>query len=154
MSRLVQGTADRSADFFGRKFRYAGAAMIFCLLLAGCGAGGLMVENAAPDRSIQTGSLSAGPDSAADPQAESDKMTIQNAVSSADLGRMVDGVAWANAETGNSGLVVTIQEDKADGVLCRVFTTRKESYDGVLLYKGKTCLDRDGNWHLRKFEPV
>ncbi len=154
MLRLVQGTADRSVEILGRKFPHAGVAMFFCLLLAGCGAGGLTVENAAPDRSIQTGSLSPDREGSEDRQAISDRITIQNAVSSADLARMEDGVAWANAETGNSGLVVVIQEHKADGVLCRIFTTRKESYDGVALYKGETCMGRDGNWHMRMLEPV
>lgn len=154
MSRLVQGTADRSIDILRQNMRHAGATMFFCLVLAGCGTGALTVENAEPDRTIQTGSLSPDRETSEDPQIKSDRMTIQNAVSSADLERMDGGVAWANAETGNSGLVIVIREQNSDGLLCRVFTTRKESYDGVALYKGETCLGRDGNWRMRMLEPV
>ena len=154
MLRLVQGTADGSVGFLRRKLPRASAIMFFCLLLAGCGAGGFAVENAAPDRSIQTGSVPPDSKVSQDRQAVSDRMTIQNAVSSADLERMENGVAWANAETGNSGMIVAVQEHSADGVLCRLFTTRKESYDGVALYKGETCLGKDGNWQMRRLEPV
>lgn len=155
MSRLVQTAPDSTFDRIGRHFQHVATTIILCLLLSGCGAAGLTIDDAATDRSIQTGSVSTDRGTADETLSTSDATTIQNAVSSADLDRIGDtGVAWANAHSGNSGLVIAIEEQKKDGKLCRIFTTRKQSYDGVGLHTGVICLGSDGDWRLLVLEPV
>jgi hypothetical protein len=150
----VQGIGDIGAGIFWKYIRSVCVPVICCLLLAGCGTGQTGVDTAALDRSILTGSVGSGA-KPVEPEFESDKLTIQNAVSSADLARFDEsGVAWANAETGSAGLVQEITERSRNGVICRSFTARRESFDGVALYKGVTCLNSDGLWKMRLFDAV
>lgn len=83
----------------------------------------------------------------------SDELTVQSAVSSADLSK-TDGkpLPWANATTGSAGVVTAIQEEKGDGVICRNFSTTRHSYEGIAYFSGKTCTSGTGNWQLMSFD--
>lgn len=127
------------------------APLLLAGMLAGCAAGGFDLDKADVDPSIVTGGLAA--DAAPASQAQKlDEATIRNAVSSADPDRMKGGpVRWANAETGSRGAINSLVEDKRDGGLCRRFTTSRESFDGVALYKGQVCMVAPGAWQLQGF---
>jgi hypothetical protein len=83
----------------------------------------------------------------------SDELTVQSAVSSADLSK-TEGkpLPWANATTGSAGVVTAIQEEKGDGVICRNFSTTRHSYEGIAYFSGKTCTAGSGSWQLMSFD--
>ena len=58
---------------------------------------------------------------------------------------------WANADTGSRGAISSLVEEKAAGVLCRRFTTSRESFDGVALYNGQACMVAPGVWRMERF---
>lgn len=108
------------------------------------------------DSKIKTGSIDGS--SSADPARDetwSDELTIRNAVTSANLAELGDEpLAWANADTGSQGAVTRIEEGEYKGLRCRRFTASLESFEGVSLYTGETCLQGNGLWTMRKFEPA
>lgn len=127
------------------------------LALAGCGAGGFSLEKAEVDRSIVTGSISktATPDTA-DAGMASDRETIRNAASSADVqGLAGQPVPWANSATGSRGAITQMAEigDAATG-RCRRFDVSRESYDGVTMYKGSVCMTGAGTWQMQDFKAL
>ncbi|MGQ2969280.1 MAG: RT0821/Lpp0805 family surface protein [Allorhizobium sp.] len=83
----------------------------------------------------------------------SDELTVQSAVSSADLSK-TEGkpLPWANATTGSAGVVTAIQEEKGDGMICRNFSTTRHSYEGIAYFSGKTCTAGSGSWQLMNFD--
>ncbi len=83
----------------------------------------------------------------------SDELTVQSAVSSADLSK-TEGkpLPWANATTGSAGVVTAIQEEKGDGMICRNFSTTRHSYEGIAYFSGKTCTAGSGSWQLMSFD--
>ncbi|MDQ0422941.1 surface antigen [Peteryoungia aggregata LMG 23059] len=83
----------------------------------------------------------------------SDELTVQSAVSSADLSKSEGKpLPWANATTGSAGVVTAIQEEKGDGVICRNFSTTRHSYEGIAYFSGKTCTAGSGSWQLMNFD--
>ena len=60
-------------------------------------------------------------------------------------------VPWANPETGSRGAIMQLAENKAGGQLCRHFTATRESFDGVALFKGETCMVGYGAWRMQAF---
>lgn len=150
MLRDVQAPGGRapneSSTCLARLFLAAAVA----LPLAACASGG--VDMAKVDASVQTSSTGAP---APDPTRVSDSATIRNAVSAADIEAMNGApLAWANPDTGSRGQISALAEKKGTGVLCRTFTASRESYDGVGLYKGETCLDSRGSWRMQEFKPL
>ena len=53
-----------------------------------------------------------------------------------------------------SGSTTTLAEHKDKGALCRRFTTSRESYDGVALYRGEVCMAGPGAWRMESFEAL
>lgn len=117
-------------------------------LLGGCAAGGFSLDKAEIDQSIVTGKVEAAP-------TESQKMdeaTIRNAVSSADVETLKGAsVPWANTETGSRGAINSLVEETDAGARCRKFTTSRESFEGVALYKGQVCMVAPGAWRMQDF---
>lgn len=155
------GRPAQAFDGWGRRlFLWFSRGAALCLLLAvplaGCGARGISIEDAVPDRSIVTGSVPRQPaPPPADTATRSDEATIRNAVSSAIVDEVGDGgIGWANAETGSRGVINRIHEDRRDGFLCRSFTATRESFDGVALYRGETCLGSSRLWVMQAFDRV
>jgi hypothetical protein len=136
--------------------RREAACLLAVLALSGCGARGFSIEDAVPDRSIVTGSVSRQqPPAANDAVRTSDETTIGNAVSSAIVDEVGEsGVGWANAATGSRGAISSILETKDRGYLCRRFTTSRESFDGVSLYSGETCLSPAKTWVMTSFSQI
>jgi hypothetical protein len=123
-----------------------------CVILAGCG-GGMGLRQVEADRSILTSAVAPDTSLAADPQAMSDQTTIRNAVSSANLEELRgQALSWANADTQSRGAIFEVREIRDNSVLCRKFRTSRESFEGVALYAGETCLGRDGAWYMRSFK--
>lgn len=123
------------------------------LPLCACASGGFSLEKAEVDHTILTGDISGAP--VADPERLSDEATIRNAVSSADIeGLGGDPLPWANAGTGSRGAITALAEHKENGSLCRRFTTSRESYDGVGLYRGEVCMAAPGAWRMHAFKAL
>ena len=142
--RHTKGLPRRSGSLF-----LVGLAM---LSLSGCMAGGFdLLSDSKVDRSVATGTVPQTPPST---DTLSDEMTVRNAVTSADVGRIgAQPLAWANASTGSAGVIDTIVENNDAGQVCRQFRTTRHSYDGIAKFMGKTCLVGGGNWQLLSFQP-
>lgn len=122
---------------------------ICCASLAACASG---VDMSKLDVDTITTSA-AGAENVPDQTRVSDSVTIRNAVSAIDVEEHGSGpLAWANAETGSRGTISDLSETREDGVICRRFTASRESFDGVGLYKGETCLGSQGDWLMRAFD--
>ena len=154
MSRAAQ--ADQPSIFDGPGLRPLGVAALLCAaaLLSACGSGGFSLEKAEVDRTYYTSSVSA-PRTSAEVERLSDESTIRNAVTSADIETLGDApLSWANAETGASGRITAIVETRGKGTLCRSFSASRESFDGVGMYKGETCMVASGAWRMQSFEAL
>ena len=148
----------RRAQAFGRWGRrvFLWLSLTAALPLAACGTHGFSIEDAVADRSLVTGAISPQqPGPASDPAALSDELTIRNAVSSAAVDEVGEaGIGWANAGTGSRGTIREIHERRDDGFLCRSFTASRESFDGVHLYRGETCLGAAKLWVMKAFRRI
>lgn len=121
-------------------------------LLSGCGMSGGAINKVDSDPALVTGSV---PSEAPDDQSKlSDEITIRNAVSSANLDKVAGQLAWANQQTGSRGTVTRIVEARENEQICRNFDTSRESFEGIALFAGKTCLKDDGQWSMLSFGPV
>ncbi|MET3660625.1 hypothetical protein ABID44_000939 [Aquamicrobium ahrensii] len=127
---------------------------VMLLSLGGCGMGGFSLDKAGIDRSIITSNVpSTNSGTATDAGFAADQTTVRNAASSADLEELGgQPVLWANADTGSRGSISGIAETRIKGELCRVFSTTRESFDGVTLYKGRICMLGAGAWRIDEFE--
>jgi hypothetical protein len=117
------------------------------LPISGCFGGSMDLFGSDVDRSISTNTVA--PKNTA--EGRSDELTVQNAVSSADLSRTASPLPWANATTGSAGVVTAIEEQKSNGVVCRNFSTTRHSYEGIANFSGKTCTAGSGQWQLMSF---
>jgi surface antigen len=153
----------RAAQAFGGRFPYArkrlglNAALLAAAMLplCACASGGFSLEKAEVDKTILTGDISERGAPIADPERLSDEVTIRNAVSSADIEELAGApLPWANAGTGSRGAITALAEHKEDGALCRRFTTSRESFDGVGLYRGEICMAAPGAWRMETFKAL
>ncbi|MBB6482970.1 RT0821/Lpp0805 family surface protein [Rhizobium lusitanum] len=119
--------------------------------LGGCVGGGMdYLSSAKVDRSVSTGTIAAAPVTT---DSISDEATVRNAVTSADLHKLNgQSIPWANASTGSAGVIDTIVESNASGVVCRQFRTTRHSYEGIANFSGRTCLVGLGEWQLLSFQ--
>ena len=141
--RHTKGLLRRSADLC-----VVGTAV---LSLSACVSSGLdLFSSSKVDRSVATGTV---PQPAPTSDSISDEMTVGNAVTSADIQRLEGRpLPWANASTGSAGVIDTIVESNASGVVCRQFRTSRHSYQGVANFSGRTCLVGLGEWQLLSFQ--
>lgn len=155
MRRFAQafGKPDAAGGYWSSLARGTGCALL--LLLAGCGSKGFTLESAVPDHALTTGSIARDGRAGGDGTALSDEATIRNAVSSAVVDEgMAAGQGWANAATGSRGTIRRIAEARESGRVCRDFEATRESYEGIHLYRGRTCLERPGNWTVTAYDRV
>ena len=110
------------------------------------------MKGADTDPALVTGSVAA--QVPLDPDKISDQTTIRNAVSSANIDSTGGALSWANQDTGSRGAVSQISEVKQDGRLCRKFETSRESFEGIAMHSGKTCLEDNGEWSLMSFDTL
>ena len=130
------------------------ALLLAALALPACASGKFSMKQVEVDRSLYTSSVPAT-SSPVDALRQSDEATIRNAVSSADIDSLAGApVPWSNAETGARGSVTGLAEYKEDGLLCRRFTTTRESFDGVLMLKGHACMGNAGVWRMAELESL
>jgi surface antigen len=123
------------------------------IILSGCGLSGNAMKKAEADPAIVTGSVANT--AATDQDAISDIATIRNAVSSANLEASAgQPLSWANQDTGSRGQVTSIAEANQDGRVCRKFETSRESFEGIALFAGRTCLNDDGQWSVMSFDAL
>lgn len=131
-------------------------ALLLALVLAlpACASGKFSMKQAEVDRSLYTSSVPATV-SPVDALRQSDEATIRNAVSSADIEGLAGApVPWSNAESGARGSITDLAEYREDGLLCRRFTTTRESFDGVRLLKGRACMGNAGDWRMTELDSV
>lgn len=122
-------------------------------LASGCSLSGKGLSQASVDTQLTTSSISGA--EPLDTDLVSDRLTIQNAVSSANLDNLVGAdLSWKNARTGSTGVVTSISETVANGVQCRRFQTTRTSYSGIGIHEGEICTGNDGLWWTRRFEQI
>lgn len=104
------------------------------------------------DRSAVTGSVSKEVASPSAPASGGDEEAL-----AASLGGQLaaEGLAtpfpWQSADGERRGTVTFVSGEREDG--CRGFVTTRESFDGVVLYRGLLCLDDHAGWQVRSYEP-
>jgi surface antigen len=124
-------------------------------MLSACASGGFSLKQAEVDRTFYTSDIPAQEKARRDAGRISDEATIRNAVTSADIESLGGGaVVWANADTGARGSITGLAEYKDNGVLCRRFSTSRENFDGVALFKGEACMASAGAWRMQSFEAL
>lgn len=122
--------------------------LLAAILLSGCVVSGGGLEDAA-DGTVTNSVPQTLP---AAPLDQSDQNTVRNAVSAADINHAdTQAMAWANADTGASGVISDIQERRAGDTICRQFRTSRQRFDGVALYDGEACTKGHGEWTLTRF---
>ena len=84
-------------------------------------------------------------------ESASDARTVRNAVSVADLADTDRRYEWSNPQTGSSGVISGLTEEREGMRICRRFRTLRQSYAGVSLYSGEACTNGEGEWALVKF---
>jgi len=120
------------------------------LILSGCMGAGFDMFGTSVDRTVSTGTVPVAKTS----DGLSDAVLVRNAVTSAELGQgSLNPIPWANSTSGSAGVISSIQEDNASGMLCRRFTTTRHSYEGIAKFDGSTCKLGDGEWYLTSFGP-
>lgn len=126
-------------------------AAVLTATLSGCTSTGLdLFGSTKPDRSISTNTIAATGKTS---ETISDEVTVQNAVTSADVGKIgKNPIPWANASTGSAGVITTVMEDTTTGTHCRQFRTTRHSYMGIARFMGRTCMESNGNWQLLSFQ--
>lgn len=137
-----------------RHIAKAALLILLAMPLCACGMGGFSLKKAEVDRSILTGDIKAESQAPTDAERFSDEMTIRNAVSSVDVEGISGALPWANTNTGSRGTITELVEHKEQGTVCRRFTTSRESFDGINLYKGEACLAGQGAWRMMAFQPL
>lgn len=145
------------AKWIGRKkdfssaFPRAAAICLTMLILPGCMGTGLdMFGSGNVDRSVSTGTVPV----AGTADGLSDAVAVRDVVSAAEISQSgAHVIPWANAVSGSAGVIKSIEEDRASGLLCRRFTTTRHSYEGIAEFDGRTCRLENGQWHLTSFAP-
>ncbi|MBP2235404.1 hypothetical protein J2Z31_001896 [Sinorhizobium kostiense] len=127
------------------------AVCLTMLVLQGCMGAGLGVfGTSSVDRSVATGTVPVAKTS----DGLSDAVAVRNAVSTADISQGgTSAIPWANTASGSAGVISSIEEDHASGVLCRRFTTTRHSFEGIAKFDGRTCRLDNGEWYLTSFGP-
>ncbi len=147
-----------SKNFVAKKQQGLGAlkgfiATVLVCTLSGCAMKDFSIEKAVPDKTTITGSVA--PAQQVDTKSSSDQTTIRNIVSALNFTQWGSKpLPWSNPETGSQGTITAIAEKKDETGLCREFQTSRESFDGVMLYKGETCMQNGGQWALKSFAPM
>lgn len=129
--------------------------------LGGCVVAGPSVEDTLLDPTI-TGSTTTQPEedpASSDSDAVSDRRIVRNAVSAADIdtgsdngaGKGAGRYAWSNPETGSSGVITTLSQERQGDNICRSFETSRQRFDGIALYQGRACAVGAGEWALIEF---
>ena len=127
---------------------------IVCVLaltgsVSGCVVAGPSVEDTLLDPTI-TGSITpkAAP---VDSDVASDQRIVRNAVSAADIDKGTGNYSWSNPETGSSGVILALNQQRDGDNICRSFETSRQRFDGVALYQGRACTVGAGEWALLDF---
>ena len=157
MSRRAQVAEGNGRGFY--LIPRTGLAMLFglSLMISGCASGGLDMLGVGTDKQIKTGSVpkGSGANAEANTEVSSDEVTVRNAVSSVNLFELGDKpLSWANVGTGSQGAITAIEEFEYKTLRCRKFIASRESFDGVALFSGEVCLQGDGDWVMKKFQPL
>lgn len=121
------------------------------IAVSGCGMTMKSVDSDAVTNAISPQTAATG-----DTERVSDEVTVRNAISAVDP-QTAGGetIAWANADTGSRGAISALVESReANDVLCRQFTTTRESFDGVALYQGKACKVGPNSWQMMAFSAL
>ncbi|MFC6489861.1 RT0821/Lpp0805 family surface protein [Nitratireductor sp. GCM10026969] len=117
---------------------FSRAALLVALAagVQGCGATWQGAAALEPDRSLVTGSV---PQTSSLPQeANADGSAILAALS-ADAPAAAVGRPWESPESEASGVITTVERQEEGGQSCLAFTTTRESFDGINLYRGLAC---------------
>jgi surface antigen len=155
LSRIAQALLERFLVSLRSVWLKMAMPVVVSLALQACAAGGFSLKQAEVDRSFYTSDIPASAKNPVDAERLSDQATIRDAISSADIeGLGGQALPWANSQTGSRGSITDLAEYRDQSLLCRSFTTTRESFDGVRLFKGEACLADSGGWRMLDFEAL
>lgn len=126
-----------------RALRKAAALFVMSVAVQACVIGG---KKAAVDTVLTTGSVPPRAAVFPDENLAKDGQAILAALSASP--EEATGLWWENPESGARGLITAYSGEAG----CFAFTTTRESFDGIGLYRGKACRDMAGNLRMRMFE--
>jgi len=87
-----------------------------------------------------------------DEQLRADGKVIRDMVTKTSLSSTQSGMEWENDNTGSRGIISSVQPIRDGEKHCRLFTTTREAFDGVMAYEGKACQTPEGGWVLSQFD--
>ncbi|MCV0395498.1 MAG: hypothetical protein K5878_09035 [Rhizobiaceae bacterium] len=126
------------------------AAIAALAFAAGCASGNVL-EQAAIDRSIVTGTVATSSVTYPDEALRRDAEAMRDAAGAAEL-PLASPLSWSNVETGSDGVITDVFETSVNGRTCRRFMATRAAYDGVSVVSGEACPFSGGRWTLRSFE--
>ncbi|WP_159590683.1 RT0821/Lpp0805 family surface protein [Chelativorans xinjiangense] len=128
-----------------RLLRKAALLFVFAALAHGCAASAQDAVGQRSDGTITTASVPAVTAAGEETDAE-----IVLAVLAREVLDAV-GHEWENPVSGARGRITAVTRQEADGQDCLAFTTTRQSFDGIHLYRGLACEDATGFLHTRAF---
>lgn len=144
MFRLTQG-----ADWTKHIALLSRAAVLTAVLVFGAACAGKHQEEAASGPTITTASIVSHVPDFSDEALLADGGAMLSALSKTDLSGE-KATPWQNVESGASGLITAYSQELRDGQRCLAFTTTRESFDGIGLYRGTACEDAAGILRLHE----
>lgn len=141
----------QGADAASRSTSLVRAAVLAAFLALGQGCAGPISATSAPDLGLTTASIAQR--NAAfegDERLLSDSHAILSALSATDLSGNA-ALPWENEDSGARGLIMAYGAEQRDGQECLAFTTTRENFDGIGLYRGTACKDASGVLRLHDF---
>lgn len=144
MSEPTQGavTATRLA-----LLRRTAIVAVAAALAHGCVGG--KSDSSALDAVLTTATVPAEATDARDEGLVGDGQAILSALSSG-APAAETALPWENPESGARGLITAYSGEERDGRDCLDFTTTRENFDGIGLYKGTACEDAAGILRMRE----
>lgn len=146
MSGLAQGAVfgDRLALGLLRKAAFLA---ISSLAIHGCTIGGR--NTAALDSALATASVPTAPQTIPDEGLVADGQAILAVLTAGDEGSDT-ALPWENPESGARGLITAYSGEVQEGRDCLAFTTTRENFEGIGLYRGTACEDPAGILRIRE----
>jgi len=125
------------------------------LSVQSCTVSGWKAEKFTSDKSTFIGSAADEQDSSKDRVSFRDQQIIGDIIAKADKKDMdAQSLDWANDNTGSRGVISALSETKEHGKTCRTFQTTRETFDGIMMFEGKTCKTADNSWKMADFKAL
>lgn len=144
----------QGADAAIRQSFLVRAVVLAAVIALGQGCAGPISAKSAPDLGLTTASITERNVAfEGDESLLSDGRAILTALSATDLSGNA-ALPWENEDSGARGLITAYGAEQRDGRECLAFTTTRENFDGIGLYRGTACEDAAGVLRLYDFSSL